>query len=139
MLKFLADRLIFGLPLLTLFKLRCFIEAAIAATLGRGVELSIKYAFPVSRPPRAAELGEMSAAFPSGHATMSFAIASIVYYYNKKLGTLAFLLAGTISISRALTGYHWWADIIAGAALGTAAGWGTYKISHNIYKPQPRK
>lgn len=57
-------------------------------------------------------------AFPSGHAAFFFAIATIVYFYNKKAGLLFFIASFLISISRVFTGIHWPSDIIAGAIIG---------------------
>jgi len=62
-------------------------------------------------------------AFPSGHASFFFAIASIVYFYNKKAGILFFISAFLISLSRVFVGIHWPTDIIAGAAVGIFSGW----------------
>lgn len=64
-----------------------------------------------------------SASFPSGHAAFYFAIAAIVYFYNKKAGILFFLASFLISISRVFTGIHWPSDIIAGAFVGIFSGW----------------
>lgn len=56
--------------------------------------------------------------FPSAHAAFYFAIATIVYLYNKKAGPLFLLAASLISIARVFSGVHWPLDIIAGALIG---------------------
>ena len=61
--------------------------------------------------------------FPSGHAAFYFAIATVVYFYNKKVGLLFFLASFLISISRVFSGIHWPSDIIAGAIVGIFSGW----------------
>ena len=61
--------------------------------------------------------------FPSGHAAFYFAIAAVVYSYNKKAGLLFFLAAFLISISRVFGGIHWPSDILAGAIVGIFSGW----------------
>jgi len=56
--------------------------------------------------------------FPSGHATIFFAIAMAIYFFNKKLGIIFFISAIIISIARIFVGIHWPSDIIGGAVIG---------------------
>jgi len=56
--------------------------------------------------------------FPSGHATIFFAIAMAIYFFNKKLGIIFFLGAIIISIARIFVGIHWPSDILGGAMIG---------------------
>ena len=74
--------------------------------------------------------GPASYAFPSGHATSSFAVASGVILCARRLlkevppwgwGMLG--LAALISYSRIYVGVHWPTDVAAGAILGLASGW----------------
>lgn len=60
--------------------------------------------------------------FPSGHASFYFAIATIVYFFNKKAGFLFFLASFLISISRVICGIHWPSDILIGAIVGFFSG-----------------
>ena len=57
-------------------------------------------------------------AFPSGHATFSFALALSVFYWDKRLGCYTLFLASLISIGRVVVGAHYPFDIVAGAFLG---------------------
>jgi undecaprenyl-diphosphatase len=66
--------------------------------------------------------------FPSGHAAFYFAIATIVYFYNKKAGISFFIASFLISIARVFSGVHWPLDIIAGAIIGIFSGWLVNKI-----------
>jgi undecaprenyl-diphosphatase len=59
-----------------------------------------------------------SSSFPSGHATFFFAISTLIYLHNKKIGTLFLIASFLISISRVFCGIHWPADILAGALVG---------------------
>ena len=72
--------------------------------------------------------------FPSGHAAFYFAIATIVYFYNKKAGLGFFLASFLISISRVFVGIHWPADIMAGALVGIFSGWLIIKIAKKFQK-----
>jgi undecaprenyl-diphosphatase len=68
------------------------------------------------------------ASFPSGHATFYFALATIVYFYNKKIGAWFFVASFFIAISRVFVGVHWPLDILAGALIGILTGWLSYKL-----------
>jgi len=61
--------------------------------------------------------------FPSGHAAFYFAIATIVYSWNKKTGILFYIASFLISFARVFSGIHWPSDILAGAAIGIISGW----------------
>jgi undecaprenyl-diphosphatase len=58
--------------------------------------------------------------FPSGHATLMFALAATMYAYDRRAGWVLAALATITGIARVLAGVHYWYDIAAGAALGYA-------------------
>jgi len=71
-------------------------------------------------------------AFPSGHTTTAFAVASVFAngYRNKTwVGITAYSVATLVGISRIHDGKHWPSDVIAGAALGTFIGTALCKIN----------
>lgn len=70
--------------------------------------------------------------FPSGHAALSFAAATIVSHEseNRWIGLSAYTLAATVSYSRIYVEKHWASDIIAGAALGYSVGVLVEKYRH---------
>jgi len=72
--------------------------------------------------------------FPSGHAAFFFALATVIYFYNRKLGILFFLTAFFISICRVFVGVHWPSDILGGAIVGILTGWLIFKISKRFNK-----
>lgn len=61
--------------------------------------------------------------FPSGHATISFATATILSAFDKKRKRYFYLLAALISCSRVYLGYHYVFDVITGALLGWIISW----------------
>ena len=56
--------------------------------------------------------------FPSDHASVAFALAFMVFLYNKKYGTFLLVVASLIAIGRMLAGVHYFSDIVAGALVG---------------------
>jgi undecaprenyl-diphosphatase len=63
-----------------------------------------------------------SHAFPSGHATTSFACATVLAGAAPRLSVAFYVLAAAIAYSRVYDGVHWPLDVLAGAALGIAIG-----------------
>jgi len=63
-----------------------------------------------------------SFSYPSGHTAFIFAVATVIYYYNKSLGKAFFVFSFFIGVSRVVAGAHWPSDIFGGALLGVAAG-----------------
>lgn len=60
--------------------------------------------------------------FPSGHASFFFALATVVYLYNKKLGAWFLAAAVLISLARVYVGVHYPSDVLAGAIIGILVG-----------------
>jgi len=60
--------------------------------------------------------------FPSGDATLAFALARVASEYHPKQRTLWYLLAARVAWSRVKREAHDWQDVIGGAALGTWIG-----------------
>ncbi len=64
--------------------------------------------------------------FPSAHAARVFAMATVLEtLHGPVIGIPAYLAAGFISFTRLDSNVHFLSDIVFGAALGTAFGWGT--------------
>jgi undecaprenyl-diphosphatase len=61
--------------------------------------------------------------FPSGHASTSFAAATVLSAFAPRHRLLFYALATLIALSRVYVGVHYLSDVVAGAALGTAFGW----------------
>ena len=90
-----------------------------------------------------------SYAFPSGHATSSFATATGVLLAAGRMIRKAplwswglLLLAAAISYSRVYVGVHWPTDVAAGIVLGVVCGWlGARLVTGRATRPPggPRK
>lgn len=68
--------------------------------------------------------------FPSGHTLSSFCAASILYYYDKRLGIPSFGVAILIAFSRMYLYVHFPTDIIGGAFLGIIVACLTIKTTN---------
>jgi undecaprenyl-diphosphatase len=76
-----------------------------------------------------------SYSFPSGHAALTMALATAVYYYNERLGTWLFLFAFTVGLARIYVGVHYPLDV----AVGFLIGYGIPKIlqrSSIVFSPK---
>lgn len=56
--------------------------------------------------------------FPSGHAALTMALATSVYFFRKRLGTLLFLFAFVVGLARIYVGVHYPLDVGVGFLLG---------------------
>jgi undecaprenyl-diphosphatase len=63
-----------------------------------------------------------SKSFPSSHAAMSFAAATILTYIEPPLAPLFYGLALLMSWSRVYVGVHYPSDVLAGTAVGLISG-----------------
>jgi undecaprenyl-diphosphatase len=66
--------------------------------------------------------------FPSGHAAFFFALSTIIYLVNKKVGLLFFVASFLICLARIFVGLHYPLDIAAGLLIGIFSGWIVKKI-----------
>ena len=69
--------------------------------------------------------------FPSGHAMASFACATVLLYFDKKIGIPALITAILISFSRLYLYVHYPSDILGGTIIGIAVG----TFMYNFIRP----
>lgn len=78
----------------------------------------LKQAFPSMRPD-----GSDNRSFPSNHTSLSFAAAATIHdRQGQTAGIVAHVAAAFVGVARVEARKHRWGDVIAGAAIGEAAG-----------------
>jgi undecaprenyl-diphosphatase len=107
---------------------RTAVAAVLSAGLGLAVAKVISELVDRARPfvadPGGVHLFSGHAAdpgFPSDHATAAFAIAVAILLRKRSWGYVALVAAAVLSIGRVALGVHYPSDVLAGAAVGSAA------------------
>jgi membrane-associated phospholipid phosphatase len=94
-------------------------QSAVAIAITRGTTDILKESISEERPDHSNDRS-----FPSGHTSMSFAAAaSLEKRYGWQVGIPAHAVAAFVGVARVKADKHFWHDVIAGAAIGEAAGW----------------
>lgn len=134
--EFFAPITAFGsLPVAVLIVLGLYLlherESALFSTVGIGIAGGIEVAVNllVQRPrpdivPRLIEGTASGYGFPSGHTTIAFVLAAVLAGQYPRLRWYCYTIAALVGISRVYLGMHYPSDVVAGAVLGSAVGWG---------------
>ena len=127
-------------------KLRIFFVTIIAITVARfGVAEFIRFLYHRPRPFLTLQVHKLLSSgwfysdtewsFPSGHSAFFFAMATAIYLYNKKWGSVFFTAAILMNISRIIAGVHYPSDILGGAIIGVVIGYIIFYFAEKI-KPK---
>lgn len=106
------------------------VKAFVAAVIAYGIRFVVGEIVGRARPfmvfEEARQLVPMEAAydsFPSGHASLSFALAFVVFKHDRDWGIAFLILAALIALGRVFTGLHFPVDVLTGALVGWFAAW----------------
>jgi len=103
-----------------------FLQVAIADLAGQLISYGLKEWTGRARPstvyasPKPLVHAPHDGSFPSGHATASFACATVLAFHAPRAAPAFFLLAAAIAWSRVYVGVHYPLDVLGGAVLGVA-------------------
>lgn len=79
--------------------------------------------------PHAADNG-----FPSDHTLLSAACAALIFWCEKRLGTVLLALAFLVGYSRMLAGVHHLVDILGSIAIAISVAWGVWRyVTPKVY------
>lgn len=110
-------------------------QLIIVLAFARGMIIeAIHFFYPTLRPFEALEISpliyEQGFSFPSSHATILFGLSLVVWYMNRKWGSLFIFLAGLNALARVFAGVHFPIDVLAGAMIGLIVA----KLSYDLMK-----
>jgi len=103
--------------------IKLILKSITAYIIAKAVDLGINLLYYRPRPFVVQEVNlliaqKATASFPSGHAMTAFVFAQLIYFWNKKYGIIAYVLAFLVAFSRIYAGVHYPLDTIAGVILG---------------------
>ncbi|RAJ36779.1 undecaprenyl-diphosphatase [Kitasatospora sp. SolWspMP-SS2h] len=111
--------------------------APLTVVVAFAADLVLKSALREPRPCRVLDAGRTLEAcpaagdwsMPSNHTVIVFAGAAALWLVDRRLGALALLSAAAMGAERVLVGVHYPHDVLLGALLGTAAGYGLTRLA----------
>lgn len=121
-------------------KKSALLAAVLSTVISRGIFVElIRIVYPHPRPSVTLSsvlqlLTETSSSFPSGHAAFFFALSSVTYHYNRKLGLIVFTASVMMGLARIIAGVHYPLDILGGAILGLCIGFITSLVVDKFYR-----
>ena len=100
------------------------LSAGLALAVGKALSVAVDRTRPFVADPGGVHVFAAHSSdpgFPSDHATAAFAIAVAILLRKRGWGIAALAAATVLSVGRVAIGVHYPTDVLAGAALGTAA------------------
>ena len=97
--------------------------AGVSALIALGIGQVIGKALPRPRPYISHVVNQLiprslDTSFPSDHAILGFAVAVLLWRYNRRAGAALLALAALMAIARVFVGAHYPGDVLGGAVLG---------------------
>ncbi|NXY98331.1 phosphatase PAP2 family protein, partial [Streptomyces sp. BR123] len=80
----------------------------------------------------------VTTSFPSGHSASAFAFTTGLALHSPGWGAVLAPVAAAVAFSRVYTGVHYPSDVVAGAALGVAAGFAVRRIAARVEAARAR-
>ena len=116
---------------------RLAVNSALSVAISSGATWGLKHAVDRRRPD-----GTDCRSFPSGHTTIAFAGATILYkeysHVSKWIGVAGFGVAALTAADRVRRNRHHWEDVAAGAAIGVGGTMLGYCIGDLLTKEKSR-
>src|SRR5262245_1859437 len=105
-----------------------------AALLAEGIAQGAKQIFRRDRPTLADGTKQSGFSFPSGHATLTFAAATVLQQHlGYRAGIPTYLVASYVAVSRLHDNRHYASDVVMGAATGIIIGRSVTWHGRNFY------
>ncbi len=120
-ISFTADTLFMVLMIAALYLGGYRKEALVVAVvflITNVATIGLKYLIARPRPSDLGIVPEAEPSFPSGHSSNAFAFATTLSYYHRKIAPLLFAWAILVAFSRVFLGFHYFTDLLGGAAVG---------------------
>jgi len=107
------------------------LSVTLTAAIVAGIKILVAFPRPFTTLPNLHILISLpdSYSFPSGHAALTMALATAVYFYRKNLGTILFAIAFAVGMARIYVGVHYPLDV----GVGFLLGYGIPKLLHHFF------
>jgi undecaprenyl-diphosphatase len=108
--------------------------AGVSALVALGLGQIIGKTFPRPRPYLSHTVNQLippslDTSFPSDHAILGFAVAVMVWRYDRRAGAVLLTLALLMAIARVFVGAHYPVDVLGGALLGSVTSIALTRLS----------